>query len=52
MMGFFGATAGPYLIGLLIDMLSYEKALYTIPLLYIISAIILTTEKKNKISHT
>lgn len=51
MMGFFGATAGPYLVGLLIDMLSYEKALYMIPLLYMVSAIILTTEK-NKVSHT
>lgn len=37
MMGFFGATVGPYFLGLLIDRLGYEKAFYTIPLMYTIS---------------
>ncbi|MBO8174525.1 MAG: MFS transporter [Thermococcus sp.] len=51
MMGFFGATLGPYLLGVLIDKLSYDKAFYSIPLMYLIALVIIGAEKK-RISHT
>ncbi len=37
MVGFFGATVGPYLLGLLIDHLGYEKAFLTVPAMYLLS---------------
>jgi len=49
MMGFFGATLGPYLLGILIDNLSYEKAFYSIPLMYLIALSIIGIEKRKVI---
>ncbi|WP_324736098.1 MFS transporter [Thermococcus sp. SY098] len=51
MMGFFGATLGPYLLGVLIDTLGYGEAFYFIPLTYVAAVIIIGTQKK-KINHT
>ncbi|NJE07840.1 MFS transporter [Thermococcus sp. M39] len=45
MMGFFGATLGPYLLGASIDRLSYERAFYLIPLMYLIALSIIGIEK-------
>lgn len=45
MAGFFGATAGPYFLGLLIDALGYEKAFLSLPIMYLIALGILVREK-------
>ena len=37
MMGFFGATVGPYLLGLLIDRLGYEMAFLSVPAMYLLA---------------
>ncbi|AEC52753.1 transport protein, permease [Pyrococcus sp. NA2] len=41
MVGFFGATIGPYLVGKLIDMFSYNRALLSVPLAYLLAAVII-----------
>lgn len=48
MMGFFGATAGPYILGLLIDNMGYGRAFYAIPIMYAVSVGIILLEK-NKV---
>ncbi|WP_175058906.1 MFS transporter [Thermococcus sp. 2319x1] len=47
MMGFFGATAGPYFIGLLIDTAGYETAFYSISGMYLLSFLILTLSRRD-----
>ncbi|MDV3103668.1 MFS transporter [Thermococcus waiotapuensis] len=37
MVGFFGATVGPYLLGLLIDGVGYKKAFLSIPAMYLLA---------------
>ncbi len=37
MVGFFGATVGPYLLGLLIDHLGYEQAFLAVPAMYLLA---------------
>ncbi|WP_010478380.1 MFS transporter [Thermococcus zilligii] len=37
MVGFFGATVGPYLLGLLIDRFGYGKAFLSIPAMYLLA---------------
>ncbi|CAB50057.1 MFS transporter [Pyrococcus abyssi] len=41
MVGFFGATIGPYIVGFLIDRLGYSLALLSVPLAYLVSAVII-----------
>ncbi|MFA4669044.1 MFS transporter [Pyrococcus kukulkanii] len=41
MVGFFGATVGPYVVGRLIDITGYRKALLLIPLAYLTSALLI-----------
>ncbi|MCA6213263.1 MFS transporter [Thermococcus bergensis] len=48
MMGFFGATAGPYFIGILIDRMGYEVAFYSISGMYLLSLLILVQEKRSE----
>ena len=45
MMGFFGATTGPYFVGFLIDKIGYEGAFYSISGMYLVSMLILAFEK-------
>ena len=37
MVGFFGATVGPYFVGALIDLWGYERALLSIPAMYLLA---------------
>ncbi|ASA78225.1 MFS transporter [Thermococcus sp. 5-4] len=46
MVGFFGATVGPYLVGLLIDGFGYEKAFLSIPAMYLLAWGIIRVEEK------
>ena len=46
MVGFFGATVGPYLVGLLIDGFGYEKAFLSIPTMYLLAWGIIRVEEK------
>ncbi|ASJ14905.1 MFS transporter [Thermococcus radiotolerans] len=46
MIGFFGATVGPYLVGLLIDGFGYEKAFLSIPAMYLLAWGIIRVEEK------
>jgi len=46
MMGFFGATIGPYFIGFLIDRVGYEMAFYSISGMYLVSLLIFMFERK------
>lgn len=46
MAGFFGATVGPYFVGLLIDAFGYEKAFLSLPALYLLALGIIMKEKK------
>lgn len=48
MMGFFGATAGPYFIGILIDRMGYEVAFYSISGMYLLSLLILVQEQRSE----
>ncbi|USS40905.1 MFS transporter [Thermococcus aggregans] len=48
MMGFFGATAGPYFIGILIDRIGYEVAFYSISGMYLLSLLILAQEQRSE----
>ncbi len=44
MVGFFGATVGPYLVGLLIDIFGYRPAFLSIPVMYLLAWAILWVE--------
>ncbi len=44
MVGFFGATVGPYLLGLLIDIFGYRHAFLSIPVMYLLAWVILWIE--------
>lgn len=44
MVGFFGATVGPYLVGLLIDIFGYKPAFLSIPTMYLLAWAILWVE--------
>ncbi|BAA30362.1 MFS transporter [Pyrococcus horikoshii] len=44
MVGFFGATTGPYVVGFLIDKLGYSRALLSVPLAYLVSALIIIVD--------
>ncbi|ASJ13196.1 MFS transporter [Thermococcus thioreducens] len=46
MVGFFGATVGPYFVGLLIDGFGYERAFLSIPLMYLMAWGIIRVEEK------
>ncbi|WP_048058283.1 MFS transporter [Pyrococcus yayanosii] len=46
MVGFFGATAGPYFLGLLIDSFGHEKAFLSVPVMYLIAWVIIRMEEK------
>ncbi|NJE85194.1 MFS transporter [Thermococcus sp. CX2] len=46
MVGFFGATVGPYLLGLLIDSFGYENAFLSIPIMYLLAWAIIKVEGK------
>lgn len=45
MVGFFGATVGPYLVGLLIDRFGYEKAFLSIPAMYLLAWAVVKLEE-------
>ncbi|KUH32243.1 MFS transporter permease [Thermococcus celericrescens] len=45
MVGFFGATVGPYLVGLLIDHFGYEKAFLSIPAMYMLAWAVIKLEE-------
>jgi MFS family permease len=45
MVGFFGATVGPYLIGLLIDRFDYRPAFLSIPVMYLLAWVIIKLEE-------
>ncbi|NJE02147.1 MFS transporter [Thermococcus sp. JdF3] len=45
MVGFFGATVGPYLVGLLIDHFGYEKAFLSIPTMYMLAWAVIKLEE-------
>ncbi|AEK73624.1 permease [Thermococcus sp. 4557] len=45
MVGFFGATVGPYLVGLLIDHFGYEKAFLSIPAMYMLAWTVIKLEE-------
>jgi sugar phosphate permease len=47
MMGFLGATAGPYFIGILIDRMGYEVAFYSISGMYLLSFLILMFSRRD-----
>ncbi|ASJ00716.1 MFS transporter [Thermococcus gorgonarius] len=44
MVGFFGATVGPYLLGLLIDRFGYERAFLAVPAMYLLAWILIKLE--------
>ena len=46
MVGFFGATVGPYLLGWLIDAFGHKNAFLTIPLMYLLALGIIKGEEK------
>ncbi|NJE76387.1 MFS transporter [Thermococcus sp. ES12] len=46
MVGFFGATVGPYLTGLLIDGFGYARAFLSIPVMYLLAWGIIRVEEK------
>lgn len=46
MVGFFGATVGPYVVGLLIDGFGYSKAFLSMPLMYLAAWVIIRMEEK------
>lgn len=55
MVGFFGATVGPYLVGLLIDGVGYKNAFLSIPAMYLLAwGVVLMEEKleKREVSRT
>jgi predicted MFS family arabinose efflux permease len=45
MVGFFGATVGPYLVGLMIDHFGYEKAFLSIPAMYMLAWAVIKLEE-------
>ncbi|ASJ05980.1 MFS transporter [Thermococcus pacificus] len=44
MVGFFGATVGPYLLGLLIDRFGYEKAFLSVSAMYLLAWVLIKLE--------
>ncbi|NJD98375.1 MFS transporter [Thermococcus sp. LS1] len=46
MVGFFGATVGPYFLGLLIDGFGYKMAFFSIPMMYLLAWAIIKVEEK------
>ncbi|AFL95537.1 major facilitator superfamily permease 10 [Thermococcus cleftensis] len=55
MVGFLGATVGPYFIGLLIDKTDYERAFLAMPAMYLVALAIIKVEEvaeKREISRT
>ncbi|NJE43346.1 MFS transporter [Thermococcus sp. GR6] len=46
MVGFFGATIGPYFLGLLIDGFGYKMAFLSIPVMYLLAWAIIKVEEK------
>ncbi|ASJ07767.1 MFS transporter permease [Thermococcus siculi] len=45
MVGFFGATVGPYLLGLLIDGFDYERAFLSVPAMYLLAWLLIKLEE-------
>lgn len=46
MMGFFGATVGPYVVGVMIDSLGYSNALLFVPISYLLAATLIFLDEK------
>lgn len=44
MVGFFGATVGPYLLGFLIDSFDYARAFFSIPAMYVLAWLLVKLE--------